>query len=85
MSEVEEVLEYYSIFEKMVKAVPDDANLMATIRAAEFLIAYCIAQANVDKPTKEKIYAHLPEIVKYHVEEFEKYKVYEESTPDKKE
>ena len=81
MSKVENVLEYYAIYEKMAAAVPDDANMMAVIRAAEFMIASCIAQAKVDELTKEQTYAAIADDVKNFEKAFRKHKIYEESTP----
>ena len=84
MSKVENVLEYYAIYEKMAEAVPDDANMMAVIRAAEFMIASCIAQTKVNK-VSERTYAAIAENVRKFAESMIKHKVYEESTPTSKE
>ena len=85
MSKVENVLEYYAIYEKMAEAVPDDANMMAVIRAAEFMIANCISQTKLTAVDREKVYDSITEDVKRFVESMIKHKVYEESTPTSEE
>ena len=85
MSKVEEVLEYLAIYEKMADAMPDDANMMAIIRAAELLIADCIAQAKLTAEDRQKAYAKISEDVKTFSEAYEKHKIYEESTPTSEE
>ena len=79
MSKVENVLEYYAIYEQMAAAVPDDANMIAVIRAAELLIADCICQTKVNKAS-EQTYADIAENVRKFTESMIKHKVYEEST-----
>ena len=76
MSKVENVLEYYAIYEKMAEAVPDDANMMAVIRAAELLIADCICQTKVNK-VSERTYAAIAENVRKFAESMIKHNVFE--------
>ena len=85
MSKVENVLEYYAIYEKMAEAVPDDANMMAVMRAAELLIADCICQTKINEEVREKTYAHIAKEVRKFAESMIKHKVYEESTPTSEE
>ena len=50
------VHQYMEVYEAMRNAVPDDNNMLEVIRAAEFIIADCIAQSNVGKEVEEKTY-----------------------------
>ena len=43
----EDVQNYIDIYETLRKAVPDGSNVLAVLRAAEFLLADCIASADV--------------------------------------
>lgn len=65
-----DVVEYFNIFERMSQAVHGE-NMLAIMRAAELMIANCIAQARVDERTKEQTYASVADDVRRFVDVFE--------------
>ena len=50
----QKVEEYLRVYECMKQAVPDDTNMLAVMRACEFIIADCVSQANVNEELEEK-------------------------------
>lgn len=67
----ENVQNYLDVYEIIRKAVPAEASLLATLRAAEFLLADCIAQANVSDQVREETYAAIPEDIRNFVKAFQ--------------
>ena len=54
----------------MKNAVPDDNNMLEVMRAAEFIIADCIAQSNVCKDIEERTYKAIAEDIQRFAEAF---------------
>ena len=67
----EDVQNYLDVYEIIRKAVPTDASLLAILRAAEFLLADCIAQANVSDQVREETYAAIPDDIRNFVKAFQ--------------
>ena len=67
----EDVQNYLDVYEIIRKAVPADASLLAILRAAEFLLADCIAQANVSDQVREETYAAIPDDIRNFVKAFQ--------------
>ena len=66
----EDVQNYIDIYEILRKAVPDGANVLAVLRAAEFLLADCIASADVSDEVRELTYAAIPDDIRNFVKAF---------------
>lgn len=66
----EDVKNYIDIYETLRKAVPDGANVLAVMRAAEFLLADCIAAADVTDEVREQTYAAIPDDIRNLVKAF---------------
>ena len=54
----------------MKQAVPDDTNMLAVMRACEFIIADCISQANANEELEEKTYKSIADDVRNFVKVF---------------
>ena len=54
--EKKKIERYMEVYEAMKNAVPDDSNMLEVIRAAELIIADCIAQTYAVKEIEEKTY-----------------------------
>ena len=67
----EDVQNYLDVYEIIRKAMPADASLLAILRAAEFLLADCIAQANVSDQVREETYAAIPDDIRNFVKAFQ--------------
>ena len=68
----EDVQNYIDIYKIMRKAVPDGANVLAVLRAAEFLLADCIASTNVSDEVRELTYVAIPNDIRNFVKAFSK-------------
>jgi hypothetical protein len=66
----EDVKNYIDIYDTLRKAVPDGANVLAVMRAAEFLLADCIASADVTDEVREQTYAAIPDDIRNFVRAF---------------
>lgn len=60
----ENIQRIYDLYDIMRKSIPDEYNMLEVIRAAEFILADCIAQSGVSDEVKEKTFASIPEDVK---------------------
>ena len=58
------------VYEIINQAIPDDANTLEVLRAAEIIIADCIIQLNASKENEEKIYKCIVEDIKNMTESF---------------
>ena len=67
----EDVQNYLDVYETIRKAVPAGASVLAILRAAEFLMADCIAQANVSDQAREETYAAIPDDIRNFVKAFQ--------------
>lgn len=67
----EDVQNYIDVYETLRKAVPTGANVLAILRAAEFLMADCIAQADVSDQVREETYAAIPDDIRNFVKAFQ--------------
>lgn len=67
----EDVQNYLDVYEIIRKAVPAGASVLAILRAAEFLMADCIAQANVSDQVREETYAAIPDDIRNFVKAFQ--------------
>ena len=67
----EDVMNYIEVYETLRKAVPQGANVLAILRAAEFLMADCIAQADVSDQVREETYAAIPDDIRNFVKAFQ--------------
>ena len=67
----EDVQNYLDVYETIRKAVPAGASVLAILRAAEFLMADCIAQANVSDEVREETYAAIPDDIRNFVKAFQ--------------
>ena len=67
----EDVQNYLDVYEIIRKAVPAGASVLAILRAAEFLMADCIAQANVSEQVREETYAAIPDDIRNFVKAFQ--------------
>ena len=67
----EDVMNYIEVYETLRKAVPQGANVLAILRAAEFLMADCIAQADVSDQVREETYASIPDDIRNFVKAFQ--------------
>lgn len=65
MSKMENTDRIFKVYEAMNQAVPDDNNRLEVMRAAEMIIANCIAQSGVDKDNEERIYKAIADDVKH--------------------
>ena len=66
----QKVEEYLRVYECMKQAVPDDTNMLAVMRACEFIIADCISQANANEELEEKTYKSIADDVRNFVKAF---------------
>ena len=66
----QKVEEYLRVYECMKQAVPDDTNMLAVMRACEFIIADCVSQANVNEDLEEKTYKSIADDVRNFVKAF---------------
>ena len=66
----QKVEEYLRVYECMKQAVPDDTNMLAVMRACEFIIADCISQANANDELEEKTYKSIADDVRNFVKAF---------------
>jgi hypothetical protein len=66
----QKVEEYLRVYECMKQAVPDDTNMLAVMRACEFIIADCIAQSNVGKEVEEQTYKAIADDIRKFTEAF---------------
>ena len=64
MSKIEITDRIGKLYEAMKQAVPDDNNMLEVIRAAEMIIADCIAQSGVSKDIEERTYKVIADDVK---------------------
>ena len=62
---------YLDVYEIIRKAVPAGANVLAVLRAAEFLLADCIASADVSDEVREETYAAIPDDIRNFVKAFQ--------------
>lgn len=67
----EDTQNYIDMYEILRKAVPTEANTLAVMRAAEFLLADCIAQSGVSEQVREETYASIPDDIRIFVKAFE--------------
>ena len=67
----EDVQNYLDVYEIIRKAVPAGASVLAILRVAEFLMADCIAQANVSDQVREDTYAAIPDDIRNFVKAFQ--------------
>lgn len=67
----EDVQNYLDVYEIIRKAVPDNASVLAVLRAAEFLLADCIASADVSDEVREETYAAIPDDIRNFVKAFQ--------------
>ena len=67
----EDVMNYIEVYETLRKAVPAGANVLAILRAAEFLMADCIAQADVSDQVMEETYAAIHDDIRNFVKAFQ--------------
>ena len=64
MSKIENIDRIYKVYEAMKQAVPDGSNMLEVLRAAEMIIADCIAQSGVSKDIEERTYKAIADDVK---------------------
>lgn len=67
----EDVRSYLDVYEIIRKSVPDNASVLAVLRAAEFLLADCIASADVSDEVREETYAAIPDDIRNFVKAFQ--------------
>ena len=60
----EDVQSYFEIYEILREAVPDGTSVLAVLRAAEFLLADCIAAADVSDEVRDLAYAAIPDDIR---------------------
>jgi len=61
---------YFELYDAMRNAVPDDNNMLEVLRAAEMIIADCIAQSNFDKEREERAYKAIANDIRKFAEAF---------------
>ena len=66
----EDVQTFLDVYEIIRKAVPDNTNVLTVLRAAEFLLADCIASADVSDEIREEAYAAIPDDIRDFVKAF---------------
>lgn len=71
MNEKKNVKRYMALFEIISDVIPvDEYSMLDIMRAAEFLIADCIAQAGVSVEIEEKTYKFITEDIKNFAQAF---------------
>ena len=60
----ENIQRIYDLYDIMRKSIPDEYNMLEVIRAAEFILADCIAQSGVSDKIKEKTFESIPKDIK---------------------
>jgi hypothetical protein len=66
----ENVQRWFDVYEAMKNAVPDDNKMLEVVRAAEFVIADCLAQSNVGTEIDDCVYQAIAKDIKRFAEYF---------------
>ena len=67
----ENVQRWFDVYEAMKNAVPDDNTMLEVVRAAEFVIADCLAQSNVGTEIDDLVYQAIAKDIKLFAEYFQ--------------